>query len=78
MSFYTSGQGPDAFSGEFEIFRKVILSNSWTVIAALTIFTVMWRWNNRSWPLVSIPPVLIIFAFFQRYFVQGIASSGVK
>lgn len=99
-------------AGEFEIFRKVILPNSWPVIAVLTIFTFMWRWNDFSWPLVvlhdpssytvplglnlmkglyftdwtgimsmslvSILPMLVIFAFFQRYFVQGIANSGLK
>lgn len=99
-------------AGEFEIFRKVVLPNSWPVIAVLTIFTFMWRWNDFSWPLVvlhdpssytvplglnmmkgiyftdwtglmgmalvSILPMLLIFVFFQRYFVQGIASSGMK
>jgi alpha-1,4-digalacturonate transport system permease protein len=99
-------------AGEFEIFRKIILPISWPVIAVLTIFTFMWRWNDFSWPLVvlhdqasytvplglnlmkglyftdwtgimsmslvSILPMLLIFVFFQRYFVQGIASSGLK
>jgi alpha-1,4-digalacturonate transport system permease protein len=99
-------------AGEFEIFRKIILPNSWPVIAVLTIFTFMWRWNDFSWPLVvlhgpssytvplglnlmkglyftdwtglmsmalvSILPMLLIFVFFQRYFVQGIAGSGMK
>lgn len=99
-------------AGEFEIFRKIILPNSWAVIAVLTIFTFMWRWNDFSWPLVvlhdpssytvplglnlmkglyftdwtgimsmslvSILPMLFIFVFFQRHFVQGIASSGLK
>ena len=31
-----------------------------------------------SMSLVSILPMLLIFVFFQRYFVQGIASSGLK
>ncbi len=82
------------------------------MIAVLTIFTFMWRWNDFSWPLVvlhdpssytvplglnfmkglyytdwtgfmgmslvSILPMLLIFVFFQRYFVQGIAGSGMK
>ena len=99
-------------AGEFEIFRRVILPNAGPVIAVLTIFTFMWRWNDFSWPLVvlhdpssytvplglnlmkglyftdwtgimsmslvSILPMLVIFVFFQRYFVQGIASSGLK
>ena len=99
-------------AGEFQIFRRVILPNAGPVIAVLTIFTFMWRWNDFSWPLVvlhdpasytvplglnlmkglyftdwtgimsmslvSILPMLVIFVFFQRYFVQGIASSGLK
>lgn len=99
-------------AGEFQIFWKIILPNSWPVVAVLTIFTFMWRWNDFSWPLivlqdqtsytvplglnlmkglyftdwtgimsmslVSILPMLIIFVFFQRYFVQGISSSGLK
>jgi ABC-type glycerol-3-phosphate transport system permease component len=31
-----------------------------------------------SMALVSILPMLLIFVFFQRYFVQGIAGSGMK
>lgn len=99
-------------AGEFQIFRRVILPNAGPVIAVLTIFTFMWRWNDFSWPLVvlhdpssytvplglnlmkglyftdwtgimsmslvSILPMLLIFVFFQRYFVQGIANSGLK
>lgn len=99
-------------AGEFQIFWKIILPLSWPVIAVLTIFTFMWRWNDFSWPLivlhdqssytlplglnlmkglyftdwtgimsmalVSVLPMLVIFLFFQRYFVQGIANSGLK
>jgi multiple sugar transport system permease protein/alpha-1,4-digalacturonate transport system permease protein len=99
-------------AGEFTIFRKVVLPLSWPVIAVLTIFTFMWRWNDFAWPLVvlqerasytvplglslmkgqyytdwtgmmsmsllSIIPMLLVFVFFQRYFVQGIASTGMK
>ncbi|MGH3090263.1 MAG: carbohydrate ABC transporter permease [Rubrobacteraceae bacterium] len=99
-------------AGEFKIFWRVILPLSWPVIAVLTIFTFMWRWNDFSWPLVvlhdqasytvplglnlmkglyftdwtgimsmslvSILPMLLIFVFFQRYFIQGIANSGMK
>ena len=99
-------------AGEFTIFRKVVLPLSWPVVAVLTIFTFMWRWNDFAWPLVvlqerssytvplglslmkgqyytdwtgmmgmsllSIIPMLLVFIFFQRYFVQGIASTGMK
>ena len=99
-------------AGEFTIFRKVVLPLSWPVVAVLTIFTFMWRWNDFAWPLVvlqerasytvplglslmkgqyytdwtgmmgmsllSIVPMLLVFIFFQRYFIQGIASTGLK
>ena len=36
-------------------------------------------WNGiMSMALVSIIPVLIVFIFFQRYFIQGIADTGMK
>lgn len=99
-------------AGEFKIFWRVILPLSWPVVAVLTIFTFMWRWNDFAWPLVvlqdreaytvplglnlmkgqfftdwtgimsmslvSILPMLVVFIFFQRYFIQGIASTGIK
>jgi alpha-1,4-digalacturonate transport system permease protein len=99
-------------ASEFKIFWKVILPLSWPVVAVLTIFTFMWRWNDFAWPLVvlqdrdaytvplglnlmkgqfftdwtgimsmslvSILPMLVVFIFFQRYFIQGIASTGIK
>jgi multiple sugar transport system permease protein/alpha-1,4-digalacturonate transport system permease protein len=99
-------------AGEFKIFWKVVLPLSWPVVAVLTIFTFMWRWNDFAWPLVvlqdqgsytvplglnlmkgqfftdwtgimsmslvSILPMLLVFIFFQRYFIQGIASTGLK
>jgi alpha-1,4-digalacturonate transport system permease protein len=99
-------------AGEFTIFRRVVLPLSWPVIAVLSIFTFMWRWNDFAWPLVvlqeqsaytvplglnlmkgqyftdwtglmsmsllSIIPMLLVFIVFQRYFIQGIASTGLK
>jgi alpha-1,4-digalacturonate transport system permease protein len=99
-------------AGEFTIFRRVVLPLSWPVIAVLSIFTFMWRWNDFAWPLVvlqeqsaytvplglnlmkgqyftdwtglmsmsllSIIPMLLVFVVFQRYFIQGIASTGLK
>jgi alpha-1,4-digalacturonate transport system permease protein len=99
-------------AGEFTIFRRVVLPLSWPVIAVLSIFTFMWRWNDFAWPLVvlqeqsaytvplglslmqgqyftdwtglmsmsllSIIPMMLVFVFFQRYFIQGIASTGLK
>jgi alpha-1,4-digalacturonate transport system permease protein len=99
-------------ASEFAIFRRVVLPLSGPVIAVLSIFTFMWRWNDFAWPLVvlqeessytvplglnlmqgqyftdwtglmsmsllSIVPMLLVFVFFQRYFIQGIASTGLK
>src|SRR5918994_7093 len=99
-------------AGEFTIFRRVVLPLSWPVIAVLSIFTFMWRWNDFAWPLVvlqeqsaytvplglnlmkgqyftdwtglmsmsllSIIPMMLVFIFFQRYFIQGTASTGLK
>jgi len=78
----------------------------------LTVFSIMWRWNDFLWPLIvinqekfftiqlalarfrgelvvdwhyvlamtvmSILPITFVFAFLQRYLVQGIASTGLK
>lgn len=99
-------------ASEFGIFAKIILPIAKPVIATLTIFSVMWRWNDYIWPLIAISspekytmqvalslfvgentidwpgllamstismlPLLIVFLFFQRYFMQGIASTGTK
>jgi ABC-type glycerol-3-phosphate transport system permease component len=31
-----------------------------------------------SMSLLSIIPMMLVFVFFQRYFIQGIASTGLK
>jgi multiple sugar transport system permease protein/alpha-1,4-digalacturonate transport system permease protein len=31
-----------------------------------------------SMSLLSIMPMMLVFIFFQRYFIQGIASTGLK
>ncbi|MDQ0468558.1 carbohydrate ABC transporter permease [Labrys wisconsinensis] len=37
------------------------------------------EWNNvAALALLSLVPILVIFIFFQRYIVQGIASTGLK
>lgn len=37
---------------EFKIFVKIILPNCKPLIAILSIFTFMWRWNDFLWPLI--------------------------
>lgn len=37
---------------EFKIFIRIILPNCKPLIAILSIFTFMWRWNDFLWPLI--------------------------
>lgn len=99
-------------AGYFRIFWTIMLPLSKPLIAALVIFTFMWRWNEFVWPLIvltnpnsytlpvglqflvqqyssdfgplmamsflSMLPMLLVFAFFQRHFVEGVARTGLK
>lgn len=98
--------------GHIRIFWHIALPLSKPLVAALVIFTFMWRWNEFVWPLIvltdsdaytlpvglqflisqfssnygpllamsflSILPMLVVFALFQRYFVEGVARTGMK
>jgi len=99
-------------AGELRIFFRIVLPLSLPIVAVLTIFTFMWRWNEFALPLVvltdqtmftlqlglnllrgqfntewtsimamafvSLIPLLLIFAFCQRFLVQGVATTGLK
>jgi ABC-type glycerol-3-phosphate transport system permease component len=99
-------------AGHLRTYWSVVLPLSGPLIAALVIFTFMWRWNEFVWPLIvltdadaytlpvglqflisqfgsdfgpllamsflSILPMLLVFALFQKYFVQGVARTGLK
>ncbi|WP_066190270.1 MULTISPECIES: carbohydrate ABC transporter permease [Gracilibacillus] len=99
-------------ANEWQIFTRIIIPLAKPVIATLTIFSVMWRWQDYIWPLIAISdtrlytlelalanfvgeysvdwgpllamavvtmvPMIIIFLFFQRFFVQGIMVAGLK
>ena len=99
-------------AGHLRIFWSVVLPLCGPLVAALVIFTFMWRWNEFVWPLIvltdsdaytlpvglqflisqfgsdfgpllamsflSILPMLLVFALFQKYFVQGVARTGIK
>ncbi|MEQ6376763.1 carbohydrate ABC transporter permease [Bacillaceae bacterium S4-13-56] len=41
-------------ANEWQIFMKIIIPLAKPVIATLTIFSVMWRWQDYIWPLIAI------------------------
>lgn len=57
--------------------------DQYTVPVAITFFRLAGGYANNWPPLMALVvlatiPVLILYLFFQRYFVEGIAASGVK
>ena len=58
-------------------------SNYWTLPIGLTLFRLNGGMSN-DWPplmatvVIATVPILILYMFFQRYFVEGVAASGVK
>ena len=44
-------------AGDFSIFLRIVLPLARPLIAVLTIFTFMYRWNDFSWPLVVLQRV---------------------
>lgn len=39
-------------AGEFRIFARIVVPLCGAAIAVVTIFSVMWRWNDFLWPLI--------------------------
>lgn len=39
-------------AGEFTIYRRIILPLTRPALAVVTIFSVIWRWNDFIWPLI--------------------------
>lgn len=57
--------------------------DQYTVPVAITFFRLQGGYGNNWPPLMALVvlatiPVLVLYLFFQRYFVEGIAASGVK
>jgi multiple sugar transport system permease protein len=58
-------------------------SNYWTLPIGLTLFRLNGGMSN-DWPplmatvVIATVPILILYMFFQRFFVEGVAASGVK
>jgi multiple sugar transport system permease protein len=53
----------------------------WTLPVGLAQFTFTYRteWNSlMAGTIIALAPVVIVYLFFQRYFVAGVASAGVK
>jgi multiple sugar transport system permease protein len=75
------------FQGSWNsFFWPVVLirdSDYWTLPVGLTLFRLTGGMSN-DWPplmatvVVATIPILILYMFFQRYFVEGVAASGVK
>jgi alpha-1,4-digalacturonate transport system permease protein len=99
-------------ANEWQIFSKIVVPLSAPLIAALSIFSFTWRWNDFILPLITINssklytiqlalgsfqgqyevswnsilalsvlsmiPPLIIFLAFQKFFMQGLTSGGLK
>lgn len=75
------------FQGSWNsFFWPVVLirdSDYWTLPVGLTLFRLTGGMSN-DWPplmatvVIATIPILILYMFFQRYFVEGVAASGVK
>jgi multiple sugar transport system permease protein len=99
-------------ANQWQVFWRVMLPLAKPGIIALTVFTVLWSWNDMLWPLIvtsdqaKMPlsvgltqlvglhmtnypvlmagsllatiPMVVVFMFLQRQFIQGIAFSGSK
>jgi multiple sugar transport system permease protein len=58
-------------------------ADNYTVTIGLSFFRLAGGYSNNWPPLMAVVvmatiPILILYVFFQRYFVEGIAASGVK
>jgi multiple sugar transport system permease protein len=56
-------------------------SSHWTLPLGLAQFTFQYQtfWNDlMAATIIALLPITLLFLFFQRYFVAGVASSGVK
>jgi len=71
------------WNGFFWPFVLIRDQNLWTLPLGLTEFRLVGGFGT-NWPplmatvVLATVPILILYLFFQRYFVEGIAASGVK
>jgi multiple sugar transport system permease protein len=71
------------WNGYFWPYVLLQVQDQQTVPVALSFFRLAGGYSNNWPPLMALVvlatiPVLILYLFFQRYFVEGIAASGVK
>ena len=65
--------------GSFRIYWQIYLPLSKATLATLAIFVFTDTWTlMMCGAVVSIVPLLIVYIFAQKYFVKGIATSGLK
>jgi multiple sugar transport system permease protein len=71
--------------GRFGAFFRIVLPLARPALAAQIIFVFMASWNDFMKPLIvmSSPemftlPILVIYAFFNRYFIKGITFTDGK
>jgi multiple sugar transport system permease protein len=99
-------------AGRWYLYWRIWMPLAKPAVAAVTIFTFVWSWNNFLWPLTAITsssmftiplglgsvssaygvhyaeimasavlgglPLLILFLFFQRHIVNGVAGTEIK
>lgn len=99
-------------ASSWRIYRTIAMPLTRPAVAAVSIFTFIWSWNNLLWPLLvlsnpklmTIPvglatvqgnfgiryadtmaasilgalPLVVLFLFFQRQIVEGVAGTGLK
>jgi multiple sugar transport system permease protein len=71
------------WNGFFWPFVLIHDQNLWTLPLGLTQFRLVGGFGT-NWPplmatvVIATIPILILYMFFQRYFVEGVAASGVK
>jgi multiple sugar transport system permease protein len=56
-------------------------SSHWTIQVGLAQFSFTYQtlWNSlMAGTIIALAPVVLVYLFFQRYFVAGVASAGVK
>jgi multiple sugar transport system permease protein len=56
-------------------------SSHWTIQVGLAQFSFTYQtlWNSlMAGTMIALAPVVLVYLFFQRYFVAGVASAGVK